>query len=455
MTKTVVGYLTPDAIPEESHCRVLRIPADVTWLSTFMGALLPLADPASWQKYGALTEQEAADEALNVIWDAYNLASQECPLDVRQNEDSPCILEKNDGSGWVEFANLQLCPPLVVIGADGTPYVSDDGGETYHPAAVEALPRVPVEGQDTKCLGAANGTAAMTAFYAQVASYFADDVLLLVALGGIIALILALLGLPLALGAAITAFTELWGVFSSFFADDFDSDKQDIYRCILFCHSTLVGDVVTYDYDSVLGAVDELWTPVTDFNVWTAIHYLLVIIGNDGLQRAGATTSVTEANCSDCADCPSGECYQQDYLESEFTDRVHAYGSTVYTSGRGYTWGCESGSSTVNMQTYMSENDAAITYNRVEADIETDIAGYVWTIYGVTNLDIPTHDQVVLGTGSAVLGAQIIGADVVDVTAFYGLQIIISYPDCDHAVDLHVLRIFSTQLADADLVANC
>lgn len=67
----ITGYLTPDDVPEDRHCRELLIPNSTQWLSVFMGALLPLVDPASWQQYGTLTPQEAADAALNVIWEAY------------------------------------------------------------------------------------------------------------------------------------------------------------------------------------------------------------------------------------------------------------------------------------------------------------------------------------------------------------------------------------------------
>lgn len=298
------GYLTPDSVPEDSQCRVLRIPNSTAWLSVFMGALLPLAQSESWQKSGTLTTQEAADAALDVIWNAYTNANQECPLDVRQNEETPCILEKSfdGGETWEEFANLQLCPPLVVIGADGTPYVSDDGGETYHPAPVEALPRTPVEGQDTVCLAAANAVAVFVAAYAQVQDYFGSEVLFLVAVAGIIALILALLGLPIAFGAAVTAFTELWNILSSLTADDFDSDVQHEFQCIIDCNSTLDEEtgIVSVDYTAVLDEVGLRWTPPVGFNIWTAIQYLLTIVGEDGLNRAASTTSIAEAECTDC-----------------------------------------------------------------------------------------------------------------------------------------------------------
>lgn len=76
----VRGYLTPDNLPEDRHCRTFSIPNDVQWLSVFMGALLPLIYPENWQAYGELTPEESADGMLEVIWQAYNQTSQGCTL---------------------------------------------------------------------------------------------------------------------------------------------------------------------------------------------------------------------------------------------------------------------------------------------------------------------------------------------------------------------------------------
>lgn len=67
----VRGFLTPDSLPVDDHCRTFAIPNDVQWLSVFMGALLPLIYPENWQQFGSLTPDESAEVMLNVIWDAY------------------------------------------------------------------------------------------------------------------------------------------------------------------------------------------------------------------------------------------------------------------------------------------------------------------------------------------------------------------------------------------------
>lgn len=74
------GYLTPDSIPFDSHCRTFRIPNDVQWLSVFMGALYPLVHSGAWQQFGTLTPDEASEEFLNIIWDAYEQDEGICPV---------------------------------------------------------------------------------------------------------------------------------------------------------------------------------------------------------------------------------------------------------------------------------------------------------------------------------------------------------------------------------------
>lgn len=74
------GYLTPDNLPVDDHCRTFRIPDDVQWLSVFMGALLPLIYPENWQQSGSLTPDESAEVMLNVLWDAYERDYGICPV---------------------------------------------------------------------------------------------------------------------------------------------------------------------------------------------------------------------------------------------------------------------------------------------------------------------------------------------------------------------------------------
>lgn len=62
-----MGFLTPESFPAALKRRVLDIPVDPDFLSAFTGALLPLCDPANWETAGAMTPQDAAARAQEII----------------------------------------------------------------------------------------------------------------------------------------------------------------------------------------------------------------------------------------------------------------------------------------------------------------------------------------------------------------------------------------------------
>lgn len=219
-------------------------------------------------------------------------------FDVRQNEETPCILEKQeDGGEWIPFANLQLCPPRIRNGANGIEWSPD--GEEWEPVPNEPVP--PVEaapGQNPLCVAAANAVAVLVTLHYETASNIsAPTALSLAAL--IAGLLISILFVPFSVavilailtGGAITVFAALpFGAFTE--------EIQEELRCILFCAASEDEDgVVTFDFAEVQGKVAE---NVVALNMWDGIQKYLNIIGEDGLNRAGATSSVTEADCSEC-----------------------------------------------------------------------------------------------------------------------------------------------------------
>lgn len=64
-----IGYLTPETIPGTTQCRILLLPDSVEWIAIITGALEALADPESWQKYGALTPEQCAERMRQMIDD--------------------------------------------------------------------------------------------------------------------------------------------------------------------------------------------------------------------------------------------------------------------------------------------------------------------------------------------------------------------------------------------------
>lgn len=62
-----MGYLTPDAIPADTICRVLFIPNNSEFLANVTGALQLLTFAESFVKFGALTPQETANAYVQMF----------------------------------------------------------------------------------------------------------------------------------------------------------------------------------------------------------------------------------------------------------------------------------------------------------------------------------------------------------------------------------------------------
>lgn len=65
-------FLTPESFPTTKKRRVLEIPVDADFLAAFNGALTLLMEPGNWEQAGAVTPEEAAAKAQEIImamWD--------------------------------------------------------------------------------------------------------------------------------------------------------------------------------------------------------------------------------------------------------------------------------------------------------------------------------------------------------------------------------------------------
>lgn len=63
----VPRFLTPETLPTTLKRRVLEIPVDPDFLGAFNGALVPLMDPANWERAGSVTPEDAAAKAQEII----------------------------------------------------------------------------------------------------------------------------------------------------------------------------------------------------------------------------------------------------------------------------------------------------------------------------------------------------------------------------------------------------
>lgn len=103
------GYLTPDTIPAQFFCHRVLIPDSLMWIANVSGALYELASPEAWQEFGAVTPEQAAEAALDILLRYY---------------ESDCLI------GSV-FPYVTLTPPQGCLECDGAVYDRVDYPELY------------------------------------------------------------------------------------------------------------------------------------------------------------------------------------------------------------------------------------------------------------------------------------------------------------------------------------
>lgn len=96
-------YLTPNSIPTETICRVLRIPNDLDLIGAISGALLELTYSYNWEQYGTETPEDTAQAMLlmvNNFFEGCELA-QQTPAIIRD------IKAQNTGGGGATSGSWQ------------------------------------------------------------------------------------------------------------------------------------------------------------------------------------------------------------------------------------------------------------------------------------------------------------------------------------------------------------
>lgn len=236
-------------------------------------------------------------------------------FDVRQNEENPCTLEKFVDGEWVEFANLRLCPPIIRLNLNFEIEISLDGGETFEVITDNPVPPIPEPspGADALCVAAASAVVAFNETYKEVKRLFQDEVSVYTIAAAAISLIGTFIFFPPALPFVFSFFVELYAILSEITDDEFDSDTQEELKCILFSNGELVDGAAHFDHEEVIAQVHARWD-VFDVNIWAAIEWLLYIVGSDGLDRAGSTGVVADAECEDCGNW----CYTVNLRDESF-----------------------------------------------------------------------------------------------------------------------------------------
>lgn len=390
-------------------------------------------------------------------------------LELRQNTESPCILEfsQDGGATWTTFADLTLCAPVVdrllrYNPATDAVEVSTDGGATWT-ADPSADPRSGVfnarpllTGDDAQCVAANHMLAAFDAYFTKI---LAEADVGLAAAGIMTALLtlftIALGGLPVVIDFLLAAATSAVGLGVSGLSSAWSTHKDAVF-CIIYCHIQSDGSVTSGDVAAIKAQIDS------DVGGIVAGHLdsLLASWGNIGLQNAGTVDEgETPLDCTSCV-CVSPDCFQYAFTPGEpLFDHIFT-GEFVPEDaypGR-YSELCVGSDGGLSAAVPATGNGTACTWTRVEVELwATGSGGGTFEVYGGNTLDPTEEDMTLLGTGSLpVTGSpDVYGFDVSG--AYLYVRVSIDSPGvCGSGGAAWMsYKIFSGNLADAALESNC
>lgn len=309
------GFPTPNSVPDESGYTVFRFPNDNEWVGLLLGAAQLLTKAYNFYQWGELTPDEAA-AAWQVIVDQapYN----GCPATL-------------PGGGRIIRLN-HLTGRLEELG---------DDGEWSEPSGDYAVPPVtPREGgtpQDQRCLAAANAAHVLEVLYESITDSISHDLEAAEAYTALVAAFVAAVGwefAPIAFALAaffLVVFEVVYEIVKVLAADVWDGTFTATLKCALYDCSDDTDGVVTFDWTCVRNKLAE-GTDALNFDqlrLFNQLNFIIQVIGGaDGLNLAGATTSIDTA---DCSDCEGSWCWTWD------TDALNAGGDWTHDADESYS----------------------------------------------------------------------------------------------------------------------
>lgn len=322
-------FLTPEFTSLDIQCRTLKTPANKEWLGVFNSALLEMLRPYNWEQVenADLTIEQSIAICEAILAEFF--LTPECADDGACLQPSGSrVIRLNSAGHFEQLANGGWIEP------------TDDYAVPAVPDRAETTP------EDRRCAAAANAANVLKATYEAVTDAInlgLDEAEIQAAF---VAVLLTLIGAWLSL-AALALLAILASLFRAFIEiaefmtiDLWDEDFDEVLECLLYSCSTDTDDVVTFDLDCIsenYAATVDLLNPnaLDQLRLYGQIWFMLSVIGVDGLNAAGATTAITDMDCTECQEW----CHEFDF---EFDDGGWAAdilsGNTLaqWVSGQGW-----------------------------------------------------------------------------------------------------------------------
>lgn len=231
-------------------------------------------------------------------------------VDVRQNVDAPCTLEKSvDGTNWTPFANLQLCPPKIRVDK-GKVQVFEDGvwqdldqpdertdGSTEPPYPEGEVP----SGQTGNCLAAENIVATFSSALTQIRQGL-ESGLALASITATVAGIGSIFISPalfLATASGVVALGATLGVAG--INDMLADDTLEKFKCAIAQKASPDGSITATQYNAIYAQIGSTISGIPG----DIIQNWIDGFGAVGLTRQGRSAGITSGDCDECPDIVS------------------------------------------------------------------------------------------------------------------------------------------------------
>lgn len=313
------GYPTPNSTPGDTVRRVFIVPNSDEWLGLLMWAAQTLNDEWRYYDWGEMSPAEAA-----AAWNDLNLAAYTngCPAVLpgggrilRVNASTGHLEELGDEGDWAEPSGEYAVPPITPR-EGGTP-------------------------DDQKCLAAANAANVLQILYESITDSIAHELETAEAYAALVTAFIAAVGwefAPLAFTIAtllLAVFAVAYEIIKLIGSDLWDDTFTNTLMCALYGCAGVDAGVVTFDWSCTQRAL-AAGTDALNFDqlrLFNQLNFIIQVIGGaDGLNQAGATTAITDADCSGCA--PTTWCYEWDVDELAAWD--DCFGRGAYSAGVGW-----------------------------------------------------------------------------------------------------------------------